>query len=145
MSSFDLQHFYNLLGESREIFGLAGGDQITVDNDVLVQIFCAGSNYIVFDSKKAGSLFVLKDPCRNKKPAAVANGRNRLAVTVYCSDKVNDLIITPQDIGGIAAGDNDAIKILGIDFFDGGIHFAGVAFFAAVTLFGAGPHRRDLE
>ena len=79
-----------------------------------------------------------KDVSGDQDPAGVADLADRLAVGVHLADEVEDLGEAAKFVGRPAAGDQQAVIVVGVQCFERKGYFAGNAIFAVVKagLFG---------
>src|SRR5205814_5139158 len=103
------------LHERRQIVRFAAGDQVPVPDYFGVDVLAAGIDHIVFDRKKASCLASFESLGGTQHPGAVTNGRDHFPLLRHGADQANHGLAAAHVIGGITAGDDQDVEVVGGD------------------------------
>src|SRR5258707_9774061 len=87
---------------------------------------------VVFDGEEAGGLLALERLRRAEDPGAVADGRDDLALLGHFGDEPENALGAAEEVGREAAGDDDAVEVVGRDVLDALVAFRWVAELAGI-------------
>ena len=132
---------HQLALEGRDVGHHAAPDQLAVAEGRLVHPLRAGQDEVVLDAERAGGARA-DDPGRDRHAAAVADDPDRQAAVVHRADQVEDGGVAAHLVGGVAAGDDEAVEAGAVELRGGDVRLHLQPVLARVGV-RVGAHRHD--